>query len=133
MKKFIYETNYDKMVRLGINKFLYGKEQYIKVENEPYMALHIDKIRMEGNNHIISIAHNGEQNGDNMADPDMELRILPDVKMVEALTYQNDFMHVYQQVYSEDGKQFNPKLKISMNNFLGTWLNNLLKQGFKIN
>ena len=70
--------------------------------------------------------------GDVMADPDMEIRIIPSMKMVEALTFQQDNMGIYQQVYLEDGR-FYPSLKKELNNFLNTWLKNLIEQGFSNN
>ncbi|MCD4677830.1 MAG: DUF1249 domain-containing protein, partial [Desulfobacula sp.] len=62
-------------------------------------------------------------------DPDMEIRIIPKMKMVEALTFQQDNMGIYQQVYLEDGRYY-PKLKNELNNFLNSWLKNLIEQGF---
>jgi len=64
-----------------------------------------------------------------MADPDMEIRIIPKMKMVEALTFQQDNMGIYQQVYLEDNRYY-PRLKNELNHFLNSWLKNLIEQGF---
>jgi len=50
--------------------------------------------------------------------------------MVEALTFQQDNMGIYQQVYLEDGRYVIPKLKNELNDFLNYWLKNLIEQGF---
>ena len=77
-----------------------------------------------------------EQNGDLMFDPEIRIKIYPKLKMIEALTYRNDYVHVYQEVYTQfdefgNGTHFNPHLKIELNKFLGKWLITLKKQGFK--
>ena len=52
--------------------------------------------------------------------------------MAEALTFQNDYLGVYQEVYPEPGK-FNPKLKKELNNFLSDWLQNIIEiQQYKL-
>jgi hypothetical protein len=64
-----------------------------------------------------------------MADPDMEIRIYPEKKMVEALTYQQDGLGIFQRVYPSEGMVC-PQLKVQLNRFLGQWLRNLEQQGF---
>jgi hypothetical protein len=60
----------------------------MKFVNSGLMPLNVDKLTSD----TIALAHNGKQNGDVMADPDMEVRIYPDLKMAEALTFRNDYM-----------------------------------------
>ena len=134
MTKTIYEKMFDKMVKLGIInqdgslKF----DEYLKLKSSGFMDLNIDHLSHKDNenNIVISIAHNYIQEGDVMADPDMEIRIIPKMKMVEALTFQQDNMGIYQQVYLEDGRYVIPKLKNELNDFLNFWLKNLIEQGF---
>ena len=136
MKKTIYERMYEKLVKLGIInqdgslKF----NEYLKLKSRNFMDLNIDHLshKDDGGRIVISIAHNYNQNGDVMADPDMEIRIVPSMNMVEALTFQQDSMGIYQQVYLEDGR-FNPTVKRELNNFLNFWLKNLVDQGFSNN
>ncbi|MCG7847639.1 MAG: DUF1249 domain-containing protein [ANME-2 cluster archaeon] len=136
MKKIINETMYDKLVKLGIInqdgslKF----DEYLKLKSGSFMDLNIDHLSHKDDDRsiVISLAHNYNQNGDVMADPDMEIRIIPSMKMVEALTFQQDNMGIYQQVYLEDGR-FYPSLKIELNKFLNSWLKNLIEQGFSNN
>ena len=79
-------------------------------------------------NYDIALAHNYIQNGDVMADPDMEIRIYPEARYAEALTYQLDGLGIFQQVYPEPGKVY-PKLKKDLNIFLNQWLKNCIDQG----
>lgn len=61
-----------------------------------------------------------------MADPDMEVKIYPDLKMAEALSFRNDYIGIYQEVYPEPGKYY-PKLKTELNDFLNNWLKNMIE------
>jgi hypothetical protein len=134
MTKMIYETMFDKLVKIGLitasgNLTFTG---HTKIENKPYMDLSVDRLcNTEQKTIIISIAHNFVQNGDLMCDPDMEIEINPEYKTVEALTYQLSSMGIYQQVYSEPGKVY-PKIKKDLNGFLNQWLSNLINQGFRV-
>jgi uncharacterized protein YqiB (DUF1249 family) len=132
MKKIIYETNFDRMVQLGIIT-PEGKPTFQaakKIKNEPYMNLNLDLISRSEDEIIIAMAHNYIQEGDVMADPDMEIKILPKMHMIEALTFQQDRLRIFQRVYLEGGR-FYPNLKKDLNSFLGIWLKNLIDQGFK--
>jgi hypothetical protein len=124
MGRTIFEMNYQRMVKLGIIQE--GKVPVSEKRTVPgYMPLNIDYL---GNN-VIALAHNFIQNGDVMADPDMEIRIDPDMGIVEALTYQLDSLGIFQRVYPEPGKVC-LKLRRDLNQFLGQWLKNLEMQGF---
>jgi len=140
MQKMIYEKIYeklDKLIPLGSKDFKEG-EGFVKLKSEGFMDLNVDFLHYEhpGGNagtkedcFIISMAHNYTQNGDVMADPDMEIAIFPKRKMAEALTYQQDGLGIFQRVYPEPGK-VSLKLKKQLNIFLNQWLNNLKKQRF---
>lgn len=107
-----------------------GKMQadYMKFVSSGLMPLNVDKLTSD----TIALAHNGKQNGDVMADPDMEVRVYPDLKMAEALTFRNDYMGIYQEVYPEPGKYY-PKLKKELNEFLNNWLKNMIDlQGYQL-
>lgn len=128
MKKIIYEKIYDNLgLILGdLSKI----PEYMKLKSGGYMDLNIDLIYTCKDYTQIAMAHNFIQNGDVMADPDMEIRINPFLKMAEALTYQLDSLGLYQVVYPEPGKVY-PKLKKQLNIFLLQWTKNLIEQGFK--
>ncbi|MCK9592902.1 MAG: DUF1249 domain-containing protein [Methanoregula sp.] len=105
-------------------------KEHAKIVHKPYMDLSIDRLSSEHEGTIrISIAHNFIQNGDVMADPDMEIRIYPELKAVEALTYQLDSLGIFQCVYPEPSRVY-PKRKTELNRFLNQWLTNLIDQGF---
>jgi hypothetical protein len=99
---------------------------YMKFESRGLMPLNVDNLYTEEGNQVIAIAHNGKMNGDVMADPDMQIKIYPKSKMAEALTFQNDYMGIFQEVYPEPGK-FYPKLKKELNAFLNSWLKRMIE------
>ncbi|OCZ50855.1 DUF1249 domain-containing protein [Dehalobacter sp. TeCB1] len=115
--KTIYELNYERIYPLLAD--------YKKLSIKNFMDLVVQKI---GKNEY-QIAHYYEQNGDLMADPEMTVRIDPELKTVEALTFQMDAIGLYQEVYPEPG-QYYPRLKKELNDFLRQWLKNLEQQGF---
>jgi len=127
---------FDKLQKIGlIDKRGYPVfGEHVKIENKPYMDLSVDNLGSSVENNLplfkISLAHNFTQNGDLMADPDMEIRIYPYAGFIEALTYQLDSMGIYQVVYPEPGKVY-PRIKKDLNRFLNQWLSNLINQGFK--
>ena len=133
----IYETMYNKLDKIlpgGIEKFCSDPEGYAKLKAEGFMDLNIDVINWKEDGQKgtfrIALAHNFVQNGDVMADPDMEIRIHRENKMVEALTYQLDSLGIYNVVYPEPGIEYR-KLKRELNSFLNTWLRNIIQQGHK--
>jgi len=84
-------------------------------------------------NHLIALSHLFEQNGDMVPDPDMQIRILPEMEMAEAMTFQDQYG--YQEVYPDqgDGKEYvDLRRKKELNQFLSQWLTNIIKQGHKI-
>ena len=66
--------------------------------------------------------------GNMIAGPDMEIAIYPEMKMAEALTYQDSFG--YRVVYPLPDT-VDLKAKQELNTFLNQWLRNLLQQGHK--
>lgn len=101
--------------------------EYMKFKSEGLMDFNVDNLT----NDMIAMAHNGIQNGDVMADPDVQVQIYPETKSAEAITFQNDYLGIYQQVY-EDGK-YSPKLKKDLNEFLNDWLKTIIEvQEYKL-
>lgn len=99
----------------------------IKLKTNGYMDLNIDILRKTDQKVVVSFAHNWIKNGDVMADPDMEISLIPTMKMAEALTFQQDDPPLYQVVYPEPGK-FYPQRKKELNDFLLQWLTNIENQ-----
>lgn len=133
MQKLIYETMFNKLVKIGLitpdGKLTF--KGYLKIENKSYMDLSVDRLyNQDSKTSLISISHNFIQNGDVMSDPEMVLKIHTELKMVEALSYTLSSLGVYQIVYPEPGKVY-PKRKKDLNRFLNQWLSNLIDQGFK--
>lgn len=94
----------------------------LHLKSPGYMDLVIERLsRLR-----ISLSHYGEQNGDLMADPNMEVELAPDRGWVRPLSYQNDYAGFYQSIEADP----NPRLEKELVDFLGTWLKNLEEQGF---
>lgn len=128
----IYQTIYTKLdAILGIQDLIKHNTGFnLKLKSSGYMDLTVEILAKNPDYIRISITHYGELNGDLMADPDMEIKIYTKHFMAEALSYQNDYMGIYQRVCTDHGN-VNHKLKKDLNQFLNTWLNNLKAQGFK--
>lgn len=134
MRKTIYETNYDRMVKLGVitidgvvpdqcrRSRVPGLMDWV-VERLP----HLDGASGNDGGSAVSLAHYFEQNGDMCKDPEMVVLIYPSQQMVEAFTFEMSLPPIYQQVFPEPGK-FHPQLRKELNTFLRQWLNNLIAQ-----
>ena len=118
MDRQIFKDIFKKLQQIGIlDETGVMKASYMRFQSPGLMDLHVDNLL----NNTISLAHNGKQNGDVMADPDVQVWIHPDHKEAEAMTFQNDYLGIYQEVYPEPGK-YRPKLKKDLNDFLADWL-----------
>jgi hypothetical protein len=119
--------NLIEFLELGV---LHGKS---KLDSDAMMDLNFDYLNKDKDgNYIIALSHYYKQNGDLVPDPDMQIRVMPEMEAAEALTFQDNMR--FQQVYGErDGKQtVNLHLKKDLNSFLNRWLSNLIGQGHKI-
>ena len=140
-RPIIYERIYKALDRLlpgGVEGFCSADDGYAKLKAEGFMDLNIDVLNYKEEGHKgtfrISMAHNFVQNGDLMADPDMEIRLYHGHQMAEALTYQQDSLGIYQEVYTTRDRKpaYSPRLKRDLNNFLEQWLKNIKAQGHKV-
>lgn len=97
-----------------------------------YMDLVLERLYDTDGGTVYSLTHYGEQNGDMMADPDMEIKVNADAGTVEPLTWQNDYLGRYDQVYiNRNGQRlYSPRLRASLDDFLWHWLQNIEAQGF---
>ncbi|MGB4067713.1 MAG: hypothetical protein WBK08_06755 [Nitrospira sp.] len=116
---------------------LLGTDTAVRIRVEGYMPLSIESIGTSADgNRLSSICHYGEQHGDLMRDPDMvfELFTHGEASAAEPLSFQNDYMGVFQEVYRYDkfGKKTHVKtrLKAELKSFARTWFINLKEQGF---
>lgn len=134
MSTQIYERNFAKLTKIfNLSELSYEDE--ILIKSGAFEDLSIDLLWV-GNGYMeIAMDQHYIQNGDLMFDPEMRLRVYPDRKIVEALTYRQDGLGIYQEVYQfdDDGNAtyVNPTLKKQLNAFLGTWLTQLINNGFK--
>lgn len=131
------EQIFNNLAKIGIVDKETGEltfEEYVKLKSGGFMDLNIDELSNKPPFVKIAMAHNGMQNGDVMADPDMEILIDIENKSVQPLTFQNDYVGVYQQVFFQngDGKLVkDTALEADLTSFLLNWTKNLIDQGFK--
>lgn len=116
---------------------LLGDQTAIRLTSGGYMPLSIEDIGYSPDGHRqISICHYGEQNGDLMRDPDMvfALQDVDGLTIAEPISFRNDYMGLYQEVYTHNGEgkrtHVNPRLKRELSSFALTWFRNLKHQGF---
>lgn len=126
---------------------LMNGEPYLKIENDPYMPLSIEKIQEaietpDGKAVLYSLSHNYVQNGDLMRDPEMLFIVLDgsdeingDLSLVKIFPamYQQDNLGIYQEsIIITDGilKSYYPKPQTEHTEFADLWLNNIKNQGF---
>lgn len=102
-------------------------EESGKSKVDGYMDLNLDVLHKRSNRIVITLSHYYKQNGDMIADPDMELAVYPKLEIAEALSYQDSFS--YRTIYSDDKGTEDIKAKKELNAFLDQWLSNLIEQG----
>ena len=116
---------------------LLGNETAVRLTVNGYMPLSIESIGTSADgNRIIALCHSGEQHGALRRDPEMVFGLFAhgEVSAAEPLSFQNDYMGVFQEVYryDESGKKTHVKtrLKAELKSFARTWFTNLKEQGF---
>ena len=116
---------------------LLGADTAVRIRVDGYMPLSIEAVGTSADgNRLISLCHYGEQNGDLMRDPEMvfELFTHGEASAAEPLSFRNDYMGLFQEVYRYDdtGKKthVNTRLKAELKSFARTWFTNLKDQGF---
>jgi len=131
----VYIRNFKRLIELGIinDKGELQFNEAVSLKSKPFMDLNLDDLGKDIKGYtMFAMAHNFKQHGDIMADPDMQIRIIPEMQSIEALTYQLSSMGIYQRVYNEDYTKVIPRLKKELNSFLEKWLINLKQQRFKL-
>ena len=116
---------------------LLGEDQAVKLTSEGFMPLSIEDIGPTTDGHRqIAISHTGIQNGDLMRDPEMVFQIISQegITLAEPLSFRNDYMGVYQEVYryNDHGQpsHVDKSLKAELKSFARMWFRNLKHQGF---
>ena len=127
-----YEKWYKQLERIinqPLEQFMQSEEDYLKTKSNGFMDLNIDKL--SGNR--IALSHNYIQEGDIIPDPDMEVVINFEYKIVYPVTYQDSFGYREAYEFDAEGKAIsvNEKVKREIEEFFGQWLRNLKMQGFR--
>lgn len=102
----------------------------MKSKSAGFMDLNLDILEPQNGFLKIALSHYYKgRNGDLIPDPDMVIKIQPDIELASALTYQDTF--IYNEVFIKlDGKTYhNEALQNQLNKFLNQWLCNCLIQG----
>ena len=94
-----------------IKPYLLGADHndgHFKYTSEGYEDLVVENLGYGDTwgNPIYSITHCYEQNGDLMSDPDMMISVNDRLGWVMPLSFQNDSIGLYQQVFTADGKRY---------------------------
>jgi uncharacterized protein YqiB (DUF1249 family) len=125
----IFERIYEKLEQLMGD--LGAIPEAKKSQVPGFMDLNLDRVYAESGATVIALSHYYRHpSGDMIPDPDMEIRIAPNQRTAEALTYQDAFR--YQFVYTGDGQLVSTDLKRQLNEFLDQWLSNCLAQGHRL-
>lgn len=112
--------NYNTMERMA-KPLLEGDAYYLKYASSGMMNLTIERVY----ENTISMAHYGELNGDAMADPDVEIIVDAENKLLIPSTYQNDYLGRFDK---EDTAEF----KNEMNIFLSGWMASIKANHYKV-
>lgn len=126
----VAESAFQSLIKLGIidedGKILYEYQKFkVAGGDDVMMDFNVDWLGAQD----ISVAHNSILNGDVMADPDMQVRVFPDIKAAIAYTYQNDYVPVFYTAIVEDGK-IDMKKAADHTAFLDSWLKEVIGWGY---
>ena len=121
------EQNFDTLMVLA-PELLTGEAFYLRfTAGDAFMPLSMDYL---GENRI-SISHTYLQNGDLMADPDMEFVFDLENKALSARTFQQDGIGLYQTVENQQGEVDNLDLERQLNSFARQWFDNIQSQDYR--
>ncbi len=121
-----------------------GGRQHLKIENEPFMPLTIEKTgeAYGGEADLYSLCHYYEQNGDLMQDPEMGFVVVdgrtaenrsPEQVQVTPYFFQQADMGIYQQsitFHNDMLQSCDGTLQHEHAEFADLWLSNIEAQGF---
>lgn len=119
----LLHENYLKLKEIA-EGILTDRYRYMKLKAPGFMDLIIEKLW----NNRISLSHYYQQNGDLMADPDVEIIVDQENEKLVAATFQQDNLGIYHKAYEGD-ELIDDYLAKELNEFLSEWLNNISEQG----
>jgi hypothetical protein len=103
---------------------------YLHLENPPWMSLSIEVIA----DHLVSVAHYGEMNGDVMTDPEMVFYTNTLDGAWIPVSFRNDYVGSYRVatvISRGEVASFYPHEQADQASFADTWAGNIHEQGFK--
>ena len=122
----VAERNYRTIMGLA-PEVLQGKSDSATFEaGASFMPLTIEVIGKDR----IAISHFLEENGDSLADPDMEFEVSHETKALHARMYQQDTLRRFENVI-QDG-MVNEELENELNEFAEQWFTNIQQNGYKL-
>lgn len=121
----IAEKNYWSVMELAPEVMSGEQESKRFTAGKSFMPLTIERI----GERRIAVSHYYSHNGDAIADPDMEFEYDHETKTLNARTYQQDNLHIFQNVMSNGAH--NIKLEEELNQFAGQWFDNIRQQGYE--
>lgn len=119
----LMHENYLKLKSIA-EGMLTNRYSYMKLRAPGFMDLVVERIW----SNRISLSHYYEQNGDLMADPDMELIVDHKNEILRAATFQQDNLGIY-QIAINGACIIDGCLADELNCFLNQWLSNIALQG----
>lgn len=109
-----------------IAKFKEGDEFHFRIERECYLPLVIERHECK-----VTVTHYREENGDLIADPDMEFVIGADGEWYPVALQLWNGSYFRARWTEEDGKEYvNPRQVIEQLSFARMWASNLKAQGW---
>ena len=127
-RETVEQRNYRALGKIA-PMILSGETDHVRLTaGEGLMPLSIERLSANR----IAVAHNYVQNGDIMADPDMEFVIDAENKTLSARTYQQDGLGLYQTTENGAGEVVNSALMGHLNSFARTWFSNIRAQGYQL-
>ena len=91
-----------------------------------FMPLTIEAIGSDR----IAISHYFEQNGDSLADPDMEFEVSHEAGTLHARTYQQDTLRRFENVIQNG--MVNEELENELDEYAEQWISNIRKRGYQL-
>jgi hypothetical protein len=104
-----------------------GDHKKVDNTNGSFMPVSIDVLEVAQQTIRVSLAHNHIQNGDVMADPDVEFLVTP--TGILPLTFQQDPGIYHRWAWQQDGEwRYNPRGQADLTSFCNQWLININDQ-----
>jgi uncharacterized protein YqiB (DUF1249 family) len=94
------------------------------------LPLHFDVVSRTTTKLIIMLGHSRAESGGVVIDPEMTVAVYLDRSVAEALTYRDAYMS--NSVYSPDRNHIDILAKRVLNDYLHSWLGNLIAAGYSI-